>query len=322
MTEKTFFNRMGWFLAIYIGIWVGLQLVLALLLEHFAPQALDLEWVYWLVSMVPMYVIAFPVTAKLFQKVPRRELYKHTIRPGHMFQTYAMAVALMLIGNIIGIIVTTVLTNVTGTDFTVDSTDIILTHNLGWVFLVAVVIGPIIEELIFRKILIDRLIVFGDGVAIVVSALLFGFFHGNFSQLFYATGLGLIFGFLYVRTGKIKYTIGLHMIFNFFGGFVPALFMKKVDFTGMGDALLWGEFQVIFDNIGAILGFVAFEMALWGVGIAGFVLLIVNRKKFRLNAGELTLSKGQVAKLFFTTPGMLVWIAAIVVLFAINVVGI
>ncbi len=322
MTERSFFNKMGWFLAIYMGVWIGLQLLLTLLVEQFAPAAIEKEWVFWLISMAPMYLVAFPVLLALFKKLPGRTLYKHSLKSGHLVQLYAMAVALMLIGNIIGIILTSVLTNATGLNFTVDSTDLVLEHGLGWVLLIAVIIGPIIEEVIFRKVLIDRLVIFGDGIAIVVSALLFGFIHGNFSQFFYATGLGLVFGFVYVRTGKLKYTIGLHMVFNFFGGFIPALFMKKIDFTVMEDALMQGNISFIFDKIGVLLGFVGFELAIFAIGIIGFILLILHRKKFKLNQGECYLKKGEVVKLFFTTPGMIVWMLATAGLFILNITGI
>lgn len=322
MTEKSFFNRLGLILTIYIGLWIGLQLVLAFLIDAFAPNAWDMEWVFWVASMAPMYFVAFPVALRMLKKLPRRELYKYKLNPGHFIQLLCMAIAVMLIGNIIGIIITTVLTNVTPWNFTADSTDLILNHGLGWIFLITVVIAPIIEEVLFRKALIDRLVVFGDVTAILVSALLFGFIHGNFSQLFYATGLGIVFGFVYVRTGKIKYTIGLHMLFNFMGGFVPALFLRKLDFLSMEGPLMHGDLSVIFDNIGALFGFVGYEMAIFGLGIAGFILLIYHRKKFKVYEGELQLSKREVAKQFFTTPGMLIMLVAIVVLFVLNVVGV
>ena len=322
MTERAIFNRIGFIMALDIGLWAGVQILLALLIDAVAPNAWNREWVYWLAVMAPQYLVAFPVTVKLCKRLPRRELYKHNMRAGELVQVYAMAVFISMVGNVIGTIITSVLTNVTRWDFTVDSTDLVLDHGLGWVFLISVVIGPIVEEIIYRKILIDRLVVFGDVTAIVVSGIFFAFAHGNLSQLFYAFGLGLLLGFVYVRTGKIKYTIGLHMVFNFFGGFVPAFFMKKMDILGMTSAIEQFDYFAIFDHLGAILGFVGFELAMIVIGIIGLVLLICNRKNFRVNQGEVQLSKGEVAKQFFTTPGMWVWIAAIAVLFILNVAGI
>lgn len=78
--------------------------------------------------------------------------------------------------------------------------------------------APIVEELLYRKMLIDRIAAYGDGVSVVVSGLLFGLAHGNFSQFFYAFGLGALFAYVYIKTGHIGYTIGFHMFFNLIGG--------------------------------------------------------------------------------------------------------
>lgn len=322
MSEKAIFNRLGLAMFVYLVLWVGLQLVLATIIPAVAPNALEREWVYWLVAMGPMYFVALPIAVKLLKKLPTRQLYENKLHKGHFVQIYLMTVALMLIGNIIGMILTKILTIVTGVDFAVSITESIFDYKLIWVLLITVIIAPIVEEYLFRKVLIDRLIVFGDGTAILVSALMFGLTHGNLTQLFYAFLIGLMFGFVYVRTGKVKYSIGLHMLFNFLGGFVPAAFMKKMDIFALEESLMQGDFTAVFDRIGSLLGLIGYEMAIWGCGIAGFVLLIVNRKKFRLNQGELQLTKGEVAKQFFTTPGMWLWIIATVALFVINVVGI
>lgn len=323
MSEKSIFNRVGISLTVFMVIWVGLQLLLGKIIEKAAPGALEnMEWLYWLVASGPMYLVAFPVILKMLKKLPRRQLFEHNLKAGHFMQLFFMAVALMFIGNIIGIIFTSIMTNVTGVEFAVSVTESILGYKLIWVFLISVVIAPIVEEILFRKVLIDRLIVFGDGVAIFLSAMLFGCMHGNFTQLFYAAFIGLIFGFVYVRTGKIKYSIGLHMLFNFCGGFVPAAFMKKMDPFALEDALMQGDFMALLDRIGALLGFAGFELALCGCGVAGFILLIVHRRKFRLNQGELQLTKGEVFKCMFTTPGMWLWLIATVALFVLNIVGV
>ena len=69
-----------------------------------------------------------------------------------------------------------------------------------------------------NKLLIDRIHVYGEGTAIVLSGVAFGLFHGNLSQFFYAAFLGCMFAFLYVRTGRILYPILLHAAINLLGG--------------------------------------------------------------------------------------------------------
>jgi membrane protease YdiL (CAAX protease family) len=84
-------------------------------------------------------------------------------------------------------------------------------------FLFIVVFTSFFEEFIFRKLLYDKLIVFGGKVFIIVSSLLFALFHVNHHQLLYAFGIGLVFAGVMYYTKKVSYCILLHMFFNFFG---------------------------------------------------------------------------------------------------------
>ena len=53
-------------------------------------------------------------------------------------------------------------------------------------FLYMVICAPILEEYIFRKLIVDRTVKYGQGVAVVLSGLMFGLFHGNLNQFAYA----------------------------------------------------------------------------------------------------------------------------------------
>ena len=85
-----------------------------------------------------------------------------------------------------------------------------------WVLsILALVIAPIFEELIFRKVLMDKIGVYGERLAIIVSALSFGAFHGNFQQFFFTTVAGLALAIIYAKTKKIIFPIILHFINNY-----------------------------------------------------------------------------------------------------------
>ena len=49
-------------------------------------------------------------------------------------------------------------------------------------------VGPVAEEVVFRGFIMDRLLPYGKGFAIVLSAVLFGVMHGNFLQGLFAFG--------------------------------------------------------------------------------------------------------------------------------------
>lgn len=81
-----------------------------------------------------------------------------------------------------------------------------------------IIIGPIIEELIFRKLLLGKLLEkFSNRPikAIVYSALIFGIVHLNIIQGVAAFGGGIILGLIYYYTKSIKATIFAHILNNF-----------------------------------------------------------------------------------------------------------
>ena len=90
-------------------------------------------------------------------------------------------------------------------------------------FIFAVLIGPVLEELAFRKVLLDRLSCYSKKYTIILSGVMFGLFHTNLFQFFYACLIGIVFAYIYTITGKIRYTIILHMSVNFLHGIVPMM---------------------------------------------------------------------------------------------------
>ena len=118
-----------------------------------------------------------------------------------------------------------------------------------WVNLLFVgILAPILEELFYRKLVIDRLRVFGDLPAILLSGVTFGLIHGNFEQLFYATAVGLVFAYIYLNTGHVRYTMLLHMVINLVGGvLIPEMskLMASVPTLGEGFLIAYVVFWVL-----------------------------------------------------------------------------
>ena len=61
------------------------------------------------------------------------------------------------------------------------------------------------------------------GTGSFISALLFGLYHANLEQFFYAFALGLLLSYAYYRTGLLRTSVLLHMLFNIIGSVVPML---------------------------------------------------------------------------------------------------
>ena len=85
----------------------------------------------------------------------------------------------------------------------------------GWTMLAAVIIGPILEELIFRGRLISILgYTCRPGLAVVISAFVFAVAHGNLFVGISAFISGVIFGYFYLLKRSILTPIILHICNN------------------------------------------------------------------------------------------------------------
>ena len=162
--------------------------------------------------------------------------------------------------------------------------------------IVAVSITPALaEELAFRGVFMNILRPWGDAVAIVVSAVMFGAMHGNTTQIIFAFLLGLIFGYVDCKTNSIVPSVVIHFINNFY-----AVSTDIINQNGIFDSD-----TVTALNIGMIIMFLI-------LGVLSYVYLAKrDNKVFKVTdipsggaKSELTLKEKFVA--CFTTPGIIV----------------
>lgn len=93
----------------------------------------------------------------------------------------------------------------------------VISINLLLLIFSSGIIGPIVEELLFRNILLNRLLLrYSSLVAIVLSSFIFGLFHGSINGFIYAFIIGLCLSFIYYKYRNIKLCILCHMVSNIF----------------------------------------------------------------------------------------------------------
>ncbi|MBO6303222.1 MAG: CPBP family intramembrane metalloprotease [Ruminiclostridium sp.] len=90
-------------------------------------------------------------------------------------------------------------------------------------FFMLVVIAPLFEEFMFRGLVLNELRPYGSGLAIFVSGVMFGVFHGNFQQCFYTAAAGIAMGYIAYVTGSLVPTTVIHMIMNGLAGILTLL---------------------------------------------------------------------------------------------------
>ena len=159
---------------------------------------------------------------------------------------------------------------------------------------------------------------YGERNAMMLSALMFGLFHMNLFQFFYAFGIGLIFAYIYIKSRKIGYSIAFHMIINFMGSVVAVLVSKN--FTeDVISKLQSGNPELISQALtpGIIMSTV-YSFAIIIIFFVGLVLLIIGRKNMRLDVNGAPFTRREEKGLVYGNFGMAFFIAACIVMMGLS----
>ena len=323
MDEKSMkksFSGLGWRFLIGTLIIYAVQMGVGAVVGLVKPEWLQNTTINLILAVMPLYLIGMPILIALIKRMPGEAPAKKSIKPGQFVVALIMCYALMYCGNLVGTLITTVVGLLKGS--AVDNA--LMTYatesNMVVTFIYMVLCAPVLEEYIFRKLIVDRTVKYGQGVAIVLSGLMFGLFHGNLNQFAYAMLLGMFLAFMYVKTGNLKITIGLHMCINFMGAVVSVLLLKAIHLEEYQEIVMnGGDTQAIMEFMMQYLpgwiGYMIYVLFILAAVITGIVLFIVFRKRFAVEPGQI--AKGRRFKTVICNPGMLCycifWIAMIII---------
>ena len=93
-----------------------------------------------------------------------------------------------------------------------------------WTLLAIAIVGPIVEEIMFRGLIYRSLekAIETPWIPIVISGVMFGVWHGSFIQGVYTAILGIILAYYYKKTRSLFLVIMVHIINNFLSTLPPA----------------------------------------------------------------------------------------------------
>ena len=262
-------------------------------------------------SMGSMYLAGFPVFLLLLRRIPSCPASSEDFRPmtlGQFGICLLICIGVMEAGNLIGNMLMGLTSLFLGRQVDNSVISMVLQGDLIPVILFSAVLAPVFEELMFRRLLIDRIRMFGDRTAIVVSGVLFGLIHGNFYQFFYACGLGMIFAYVYLRTGKVRTTIFLHMCINLLGGVAGTVLLKWI--SAAGNSVPAALFSTMAMGLYALL--------LIALAIAGLVLLLCLWNRRYLAAGAFEIPASRRFFTVFLNLGMILFFLICVLQFWMN----
>lgn len=291
MNPRQVFSRVGFAYAAYLTISTASQLLAAALLQPFRARMGEDLW--FVVCMLCMYPAAFLVFWLLMRRIPKDPAGRPDmpLRAGRFLGIFIICVGVMYAGNLLGQLISQMADRLTGRQSVNAVVELVMGMDTWAVFLAAVAAAPVMEELLFRKLLLDRVSVFGDRTAILLSGVVFGLAHGNFYQFFYAFGLGAIFAWVYLRTRRIRFSILLHVLINFCGSILPMQLLHMMrDYPVIGAHLLLGQ-----------------TMLMLAAAICGVILLICQRRDWILLPGSCPIPAGKWFGTVFANKGILVF---------------
>lgn len=318
--EKKNFSRIGFGFALFSVISLAASLVIQLAVLRIAPDWFETTLFMNLLSPISLYVFALPVLLIIISSSEAKAPPKRRMGFGAFLIFLIIGFGCMYIGSYIGNFTMSVMSAVMNYDYGNALNAIIDYDNLWITAIFTVIIAPIAEELVFRKLIIDRTQKYGGFVCVLLSALMFGLMHGNLYQFFYCFFLGLILGYIYYSTGKIHLTIIIHAIINFFGSIFSAWLSpiadKMLELTENSDTEAYVEF--LSEHGLELLLMSGFSMFIYASMLAAVVLPVVLRKKIVLAKGEVTIPKGRTFKIVFLNAGILVMLIVYALEFVLN----
>lgn len=301
------FSYIGFALILWTALEGGLLYALGMWLRQTYPDGVS-QNVWLLIGYGVLYCIVFPLVLLFLRRLPAAPPEKGRISAKHFFVFLLINVALGYIGAVAGNLSGTLLEDLFGFAMP-NAVESMNAYNLLLVAPIAVLVGPLVEELLFRKAILDRTRAYGEKLALVFSALLFAFFHTNLYQFFYAFSCGLVFGYLYLRTGKITVSYLLHALYNLLFGVLPLALTKCEGYNAFFDAPTAEEqLAAIAANPSAFALVAAYSLFELALVIAGFVLLGFYRKKIFFRQSECQLPPDTEGAAGFVNVGVILYI--------------
>ena len=118
--------------------------------------------------------------------------------------------------------------------------------------IMAVFVAPILEEIVFRGVIMNNLRKYGIRVAIIINSLLFGLSHYNIEMIIPGFLTGIIFSYVACKY-SIKYSILIHFFINAVTKISQVLILLRVELILILVSLFFA-FLIIFLLIFFIIG--------------------------------------------------------------------
>lgn len=246
---------------IFVAVSLGLGLVFATLLPTFGLSNQSIiNFIGYNVSL--LLVIWITLRIKPAPQPDEKTLYFKRI-PAFLYLT------LFLLSLSLNVILDPVTTAIPMPEY-IEKLFAMLTERDIWTFLIVGITGPILEEVLFRGIILEGFLNrYKPGKAIFWSAMLFGLFHMNPWQFVPAFLIGLLLGYIYLKTRSLIPVIYIHMINNSFSYLMVYIFGEDVQ-----------SYRDIFTESLPYLMFLAVALLIFAFCLSWLVMAIKQESQF------------------------------------------
>lgn len=203
------------YVSIHLSSFIAMPIILMIGISFFNMDENEMRLIAAGIWIIISFSIGFAVTMYLLKqpdpyqlkaeskKVPMSQAITWAV--GGIFLAFFAQFAAVLLEQAIGI--------EPGSENTAQIIELI--RQVPLAILVSSIIGPILEEIVFRKVIFGTLYNrFPFGIAAVLSSLAFSLAHFEITHLILYAAMGFTFAFLYVITGRIIVPIISHMAMN------------------------------------------------------------------------------------------------------------
>lgn len=209
-------SRIGWALVVYLLAGNCVQLILLLPAMNFVPGLYHNPIFVWACSMIASYGAAFPLFWLLLRPAEIPAERRAALTTAQYIEAGTAAYAVLFLSNAATLLLLRGVEFLLGRGI-VNPVEEMMDYPWLCSLVMMCVLAPVVEELMFRRLILRRLLSWGEHFAVLASSLLFALIHGNLSQIPYAFCVGLLLGTVAVYTGSVVPTILIHSFVNLLG---------------------------------------------------------------------------------------------------------
>ena len=189
------------------------------------------------------WILSFPIIYYFVKTYKKYEYFKTNEKLNIKdFNTYFALV--FFIGNICNLLIISI--------FKFKGRTPLINEPLYIDVIMAVFVAPILEEIVFRGVIMNNLRKYGIRVAIIINSLLFGLSHYNIEMIVPAFLTGIIFSYVACKY-SIKYSILIHFFINVITKTSQVLAILRIDILLILVGL-FSAFLIIFLLVFFIIG--------------------------------------------------------------------